>query len=375
MERLRITIYDKNFGRRGWLGNPETVTVNTGYNIVGSAEITFAADHPRAADMLAEGARIVIELEGLTYPLISGPIRTVKGTGPNAQSMLTVTVEDDLRLLWRILGWQVPGAPITGQNTAEYRTYTGNAETIVKQMVSENLARIPSEAAKVTYALNQNRGATIPGGIKIRMHPLADRLFPAVEQAGIGVRCYQSGAGLVVDVYQPATYTKRISEQAGTLRSWEFLSAAPTATRVVGGGQGEGTARTFRTATSTTLETQYGDVIEVFADARNGDTIDQLNQSNAEVLFEARPTSGLSVELSETPYFRYGVAVQVGDRVTIQAGGTEITDILRTVTIKWDRADGLTFNPAVGKVENSSDAKVAKAIKALWRGLTIQKVR
>lgn len=373
MERLRITVYNKQFARRGWLGNPESVTVTTGFNVVGSAEVTFSADHPRAADILAEGARLVIELEGLTYPLISGPVRAVKGSGPNAQSMLTVTVEDDLRLLWRVLGWQVPTSAIGSQGGAEYRTYTGNAETIVKNMVTEQAkTRL---GLPLTVAPNLNRGATIPGGVKIRMHPLADRLFPAVEQAGLGVRCYQSGAGLILDVYEPRTYPRKISEQAGTLRSWEFSSAAPTATRVVGGGAGEGTARTFRTATNASLETLYGDVVEVFADARNGDTIDELNQSNAETLFEARPTSGLSVELSETPHFRYGVAVAVGDRVTIQAGGTEITDILRAVTISWDRAGGLAVKPAVGKVENSADAKYAKAIKALWKGLTNQKTR
>ncbi|MHA7210788.1 Gp37-like protein [Arthrobacter sp. MDT1-65] len=372
-ERLRITVFDKSFGRRGWLGNPESVTVTTGFNVVGSAEVTFAADHPRAADILAEGARLVIDLEGLSYPLISGPVRSVTGSGPNAQSMLTVTVEDDLRLLWRVLGWQVPTAAIGAQNTAEYRTYTGNAESIVKDMVTEQAkTRL---GLPVTVAPNLNRGAVIPGGVKIRMHPLADRLFPAVEQAGLGVRCYQSGAGLVLDVYEPATYPRKISEQAGTLRSWEFSSAAPTATRVVGGGSGEATARTFRSAANPSLEALYGDVVEVFADARNGDTVDELNQSNSEVLFDSQPTSGLSVELSETPHFRYGVAVAVGDRVTIQAGGTTITDVLRSVTISWNRAEGLSIQPSIGKVENSSDAKIAKAIKALWKGLTIQKTR
>lgn len=372
MDGLKITIYNKDFQRKGWLGNPVSVTATVGFNIVGSAEVTFPADHNRTAAILADGARMVIEYEGLPHPLISGPVRAAKSEGPSGQSNITVTVEDDLRLLWRVLGWQVPTAAISAQGTSEYRTYTGNAETIVKNMVTENA--ITRLGLPVTVAPNLNRGAIIPGGVKVRMHPLADRLFPAVEQAGLGVRCYQSGAGLVVDVYEPRIYSKVLSEAAGTLASWSWSSAGPKVTRVIGGGQGEGTARVFRSAVDTTLETQYRDVVEAFADARNGETTAEVDQSNTEVLFEGKPTSGFSVELSETPYFRYGT-VQVGDRVTIQAGGLERTDILRSATITWARDKGLTVSPKVGEISDSTDATMARAIKALWQGLTNMKVR
>ena len=372
MDGLKITVYSKSFQRKGWIGNPETVTVTTGFNVVGSAEVTFPADHARTADVLAEGARLVIEYEGLPQPLISGPVRSAKGEGPEGQSTITVTVEDDLRLLWRVLGWQVPTAAISAQSTAEYRTYTGNAEAILKTAVTENA--VTRLGLPVTVAPNLNRGATISGGVKFRMHPLAERLFPAVEQAGLGVRVYQSGPGLLLDVYTPKTYTKVISEAAGTLRSWSWASNAPTVTSVIGGGQGEGTARVFRSATDLALETKYGDVVEAFTDARNGETTAEIDQSNTETLFEGKPTSGLSLELSETPYFRYGT-VQVGDRVTIKAGGLTITDILRNATFTWNRGDGLTITPSVGEIQDSAETKTHKAIKALWSGLTNLKAR
>ena len=177
-----------------------------------------------------------------------------------------------------------------------------------------------------------------------------------------------------MDVYEPRTYSKVISEKAGTLRSWKWNRTSPTATHVVGGGKGEGTARTFRTATDTTLADLYGRKVEVFADARNGETTAELDQSNSEVLFEGKPKSGLELELSETPHFRYGTVV-VGDRVTIKAGALTITDVLRSATVTWNKDDGLTVRPVLGKVENSSDSKTMNAIRTLWRGLTIQKVR
>lgn len=372
MDGLTITIYDKNFQRKGWLGSPESVNVTTGFNMVGVGEVTFPSNHNRAADMLADGARLVIDYEGLDYPLISGPVRGAKGQGPAGQSMITVSIEDDLRVLWRVLGWPVPTAAIGSQGTAEYRTYTGNAETIVKTMVTEQA--ITRLGLPLTTAANQNRGSVIAGGVKIRMHPLADRLFPAVEKAGIGVRCYQSGAGLVLDVYTPKTYNKTISETAGTLTSWSWASSGPKVTRVIGGGTGEGTARVFGSATDTALESTHGDIVEGFVDARNSATTEELNESTAEALFEGKPTSGFALELSETPHFRYGT-VQVGDTVTIQAGGLTRTDTLRTVALTWNRADGLTISPRVGEIQDTSDARTARQIKALWKGLTKLKVR
>ncbi|WXW93155.1 minor tail protein [Arthrobacter phage BrayBeast] len=372
MDGLRITVYDKNFQRKGWLGSPESVTATPVFPFGGEAQVTFASNHNRAADILTEGARLVIEFPGLTLPLMSGPVTEVQGQGPEGQSTVTVTIKDDSSILGETLGWQVPTAAISAQNTAEYRTYTGNAETIVKTMVQEQA--ITRFGHPLTVAPNLNRGAVIPGGVKIRMHPLADRLFPAVEQAGLGVRVYQSGAGLVLDVYEPRTYTKEISEAAGTLRSWKWNRTNPTATHVVGGGKGEGTARTFRSASDAALATQYGRKIEVFTDARNGETNAEIDQSNSEVLFEAKPKSGLELELSETPYFRYGTVI-VGDRVTIRAGALAITDVLRSATISWNRTDGLKVQPVLGKTENTSDAKTMKAIRTLWRGLTNVKVR
>lgn len=372
MGGLKITVYDRNFVRKGWLGSPESVSVTVGYNIVGSADVTFPSNHIRAADILTEGARLVIEYPGLALPLITGPVTGVQGQGPEGESRVTVTVTDDTSILWETLGWQVPAQPISNQGGAEYRTYTGNAETIVKTMVQEQA--VTRLGHPLSVAPNLNRGAVIPGGVKIRMHPLAERLFPAVEQAGLGVRVYQANGGLVFDVYEPRTYSKVISEAAGTLRSWKWNRSNPTATHVVGGGQGEGTARVFRSASDPTLATLYGRKIEVFRDARNSETTEQIDQSNSEILFEGKPKSGLELELSETPYFRYGTVI-VGDRVTIKAGALTISDVLRSATITYTRAGGLKVQPVAGKFENSSEAKTANAIKALWQGLTNLKVR
>lgn len=372
MDGLKITVYDKSFQRKGWLGSPESVTATLMFPFGGEAQVKFPSDHDRAADILTEGARLVIEYPGLSLPLITGPVTDVEGQGPKGQSTVTVTITDDSSILHETLGWPVPTAAISAQNTAEHRIYTGNAETIVKTMVQEQA--VTRLGHPLTVAPNLNRGAVIPGGVKIRMKPLAEQLFPAVEMAGLGVRVYQSGPGMVLDVYEPRTYSKTISEEAGTLRSWKWNRTNPTATHVVGGGPGEGTARTFRTATDTALADLYGRKIEVFADARNGETTAELDQSNSEVLFEGRPQSGLELELSETPHFRYGT-VLVGDQVTIGAGALEITDLLRSATVTWSRAGGLKVQPVVGKLESSSDARVAGAIRTLWRGLTNMKVR
>lgn len=373
MAGLKVTVYNKDLERRGRIGAPQKVTATPAHNQVGEASVTFRADDRRAGDVLADGARLVLDYEGLEYPVMSGPVRSASSEGPGGQGFVTCTIQDDKRLLWNIRGYPVPGASESAQTSA-YRTYTGDAETIVKDAIAENVARLPELAGRVVIAPNLHRGAVIPGGVKLRMHPLADRLFPAVEQAGLGVRVYQSGAQLVVDVYESRVYPRALSEAAGTLRNWKWTKTGPEVTRMVAGGQGEAEARVFRALADPALESVYRDVIEGFVDARSGQETAELDQSMREELEAGRPKAGLSLELSETKHFRYG-AVEVGDLVTVKAGGLTITDVLRSASFEWTRAGGLVIVPAVGDIDETTNGSVLRAVAKLWRGFTDLKVR
>lgn len=378
---FKIAVYDKSMQRRGWIGDPEEVRFSPKFNGVGMVEITVSSNHVRVPDLMKAGARVVVTYAGTET--ISGPVRGRSGAGPALQSKMTFTIEDDIRLLWRVLGWAAPTRPVTNQGDDEtaYWRATGRAETIVKNAVRANA--VTRLGLPVRIAPDLGRGQNIPGGVSLRFHPIADRVLTPVEQAGLGVSVRQDGpdtkgTGLVMDVYEPRQFPRALSEAGGTIKDWKWNQSPPEATRVVAGGAGEGTAREFYTTANTARESDWGDMIEVFRDARDAETTATLVARAAETLSEGAPTSGLSLTLAETPIFRYGGAggVRVGDTVTARlANGVEITDVLREATITWTADDGLNVTPVVGDITDDPTQEIADAVSRLASATRSQALR
>lgn len=264
MSIFRVTIYDKDRVFRGQIGNPLALEVNPRHNGVGTLTMTVGLNHAKAGELLADGARIVCEYKG--QHLLSGPITETVVEGPNINGTLTVSVEDDLRVLWEILGWPSPINPISDQDSREFFTSSGDAETVVKDLVQRNgvdRLHIPG----LVVAPNQHRGAVIPGGVMVRMDWLGDKLFPAVDAAGIGVSVRQIGTNLVLDVYEPSTYPRPLTEAGRTIKSFKWTRSRPVLTRQVVGGAGEGKERYFRAVIDGSAESRFGAVAEGFTDA------------------------------------------------------------------------------------------------------------
>lgn len=361
---FKVTIYSKTYARLGWIGNPVSLTVNPRHNVLGTATMVMDADHPRISDLLAGGARAVIEYRG--EHIIGGPIRARSGKGPAKVATVTFGIEDDYRLVHRVLGWPNPTGAITAQGAVTaYDVKSGPAETVVKWFIGRAATRL---GLPVTLAPDLGRGSTIT--VQMRMHPLSDRLYPAVDLAGIGITVKQSGAGLLVDCYTPVTRTQVLSEASGVLVDWEWSNADPSATRVVMAGQGEGTAREFALRTDTAREAAFGDVVEVFGDARDVALPADLLPRGDLLLADGAPKYGLKLTLAETDAWGYGKSVRVGDKVTAQIGpAATVTDVLREAVLQWDREGGLTVTPQVGDRTDDPDRKLATAVAAIGRGL------
>ncbi|WP_324644147.1 Gp37-like protein [Pseudarthrobacter sp. LT1] len=345
---------------KGWIGRPGDVKPTIRHNVKSTATFTVDADHRQAANLMSPGARVIIYRHGEFQ--MSGPVRQSAGTFA-INSTLTFSVEDDFRILHNWLAWPKPGAALSAQDV-EYRTITGPAETVVKTVLAENAARL---GFPLTIATDQGRGAS--GTYTFRFHPAYDRLFPAVDQAGIGVTVKHSGNGLLLDCYEPRNYPHRLSLEAGTVIGGSYSLTAPATTRVVVGGQGEGTAREFRGFQDTTREADWTDIIETLRDARDSSSGDVYTTRANETLAEGAPMTGLSLELTETKHFRYGGdGLRVGDRVTAMIGRQTYTDVLREVQLSWDAKDGDTATPVVGERKDDTDTQLAKSIRALKRG-------
>lgn len=371
---LEVVVYDKTRHRTGWVAAAKTISMTPRHNQQPSGSITLAGDDRKIRLLRDPGARVVCWYRG-EY-LLGGMVRQINGEGDTSRRELTFQVQDDWRLLRRILAWQVPGSAATAQSSAEYKTYTGPAETVAKTILSENITRL---GLPVTVAPSLGRGATIT--VKVRMTAPSDALFPALDQAGIGLTVRQAdghgptGGNLVVDAYAPTDYPIVLSEEGGTLSETSWSLTPPEVTRVILALEGEGTARQFRGPyVNAAAEALYGDVIEQLVDARDLKTTDPnfaalATQRANEALAEGAAVAGLSLELNESQTLRYGGenGVHVGDRLTaaiVGAGVPTITDVLRQATITLG-GDGLQVTPSVGEREDDPSAGTMEAVRAL----------
>jgi hypothetical protein len=365
---FEIEVYDKAFVRRGWLGEPMSLSAIARYNAAGTMSFVVPQTHYRFADLMTRGARIVCKYKGehLMSGLVTGKTDSESETG-------TFTVLDDFSLLTRILGWPNPTGTIDQQGAeTAYDTRTGPAESVVKALAVANATRL---GIPLSAAPDLARGATIT--TTTRMHPLTDRIFPLVDQAGIGLTVQQSGAGVVLDAFVPNVYAPVITAKSGILASWSLEQTPPTATHVVVMGQGEGTARAFVLRVDADAVAEWGPlaISEVARDARDvddtaPDALAQLQARGDEALAEGAATSGLTVQLAETNRFSYGGIFGLGDRITISVPGLTTQEVVREVGFSYDTDSGLVVTPSVGDPDQSKPERVsAFAIQAIARAL------
>lgn len=374
---MRITVYNKDRQFQGQVGAPLFLAVVPRvFPLIGTATMTISLNQTSlVAKLRAPGARVVFEEDG--EHLMSGPVDEV--TLDSETYSMTVLVVDDAWILHGILGWQVPTSPITNQSAAEYRNYTGPAETVVKNIVRENgVARL--QIPGLVVAATQGRGATIEGGTTFRMHPIPDRIYPGVEMAGIGLQVRQVDSNLVFDVYVPRTFPTTLSVEGRTLKKASHSRRRPRASRSVVGGPGEAKARRYRSVTDTAREATWGFLGETFKDARDvqqeeGVTtwtaVDaQLDARGRESLAENAAVDGLSVTLAESSIFTYGAkGFRVGDIVPVDVLGTVITDTVKEATLEWVTPTYTRTTPSIGEQTDAAtrQAKTTAALKQSQR--------
>lgn len=368
---MRILIYNKDRLFQRQEGAPLSLVVTPRvFPLIGTAVMSVSLGSKAVDALMAPGARVVFEENG--EHLLSGPVDQI--TIDSEANSLEVVVVDDAYILFGILGWQVPGSAITAQGGAEYRSYTGTAEAVVKAVVQENgvtRLKIPG----LTVAPSLGRGTTIAGGTTYRMHPIPDRIYPGVELAGIGLQVRQVGANLVFDVYVPRTYPTVLSVEGRTLKKAVHTRKRPGASRAVIGGPGEGKARRFVQVTDTALEAQWGFVGETYKDARDVQQAEGVTTWTAvdatlvargrEALAENAVVNGLSVTLAESSIFTYGSGgIRVGDLAPVLVRGVLITDVVREATVEWITPNYSRATPIIGE-QTDAETRRAKTTAAL----------
>ena len=373
---LTIEVWDKDYVRRGIVTRPTSVTGSIMHNSPGTFSFQVDADHPRIDDLVASGSRAVIiyRYSPTSSPITiySGPIRERDGSGPAVSSVRTFTVADDWAEVFNgILGWPNPTGTITqqGDDTAYY-TRTGDAETVLKDITAVNATR---QAVTLSVPSPTGMGAQVT--VSVRMHPLADRLFPAVGDAGLAVRVLQQDSVRRLLAKTPSIFDRVLTEESGAVVDGSFALTAPTVTRVVVGAGGEGTARIFREYIDDDLEADFGFSACVFVDARDIDPAAtdleaQMQGRAADTFASGDIKTSLRVVLAETPQFRFGRTFNLSDQVSVQlSGGPVFTDIVREVQFSYTSDAGLVITPLVGNWTDSPSEALYAAVSTLARSV------
>lgn len=367
---LHVTAFDRSFVRTAWLDDLDRIKVNPRDLALPTAEFDVPTDYRFLEDLTAPGARVTIDLDD--EQVLSGPIRPVTGTGPRREGVMTLSVEDDSRILWNLFGYTTPGSPADTQPNKE-DARTGSAETVVKGYVSANLGRW---GRPIIVAPNLGRGGHIDTGI--RMLPLADKLLPLLKQARLGFTVRQVGKGLVFDCYEPQMFPLNLTEDSGVVAAYTFSRTPPAATRAIITTLNAGTSREFKLYVDAAREAEWGDVIEISVDGGDEQNTDKLIAIGKAAVDAAGPKYGYSVTLDETSIFHYGGdGIHVGDEVAIEvdAGLPPLTEVVREAELLWDTTEdnesaGYTARFTVGEEpEDDPDAMTADILDQLARGI------
>lgn len=372
-----VTLFTPDYRRVAPINFFESLKLSLKWNGLSTLELVVSGDHSRLDGLTRPGARLVVDYGG--GQIFSGPVRRVHGVGPWQSSRVTITCEDDIRLLWRMLLWPVPyRSSIIGMEwraNRDYAHYSGAAESVAKKALRDNSWRFPPD---IFMADDESRGRYIKD-FQARFHVFADKLLPVLSWARMTVtvkqfeNVKQDQRGLLFDCVPAVTREHVLTAESGSIVSWEYVRDAPKATAVVVGGRGEGKDRLFCEDFDALAEDEWFDRVEVFKDARNTDSehvhlIDEAER----VLSELGATSGFKIELAESDVLRFGPGnLMPGDLIYVDVGSGPIAEIVRQIDVECvSPGDGWTkVTPIAGDYEDNPSALLARRVAGLAAGV------
>jgi hypothetical protein len=354
---LIVEVRDADLNRVGQILATDLVgfTCVLRFRAVGTWEIPLRYDNLLADALRAPGAGIIVT--GPTGVLFSGP--TVSATREQSQDdpvgTWTIKGVTDEVVLGERLAYPTPTTADVAAQVDEQDVRTGVASAVMYGFVNANIGPSAPTARKIpalTLAADPAVGSTLVG--RARFENLGNLLTRLAQIDGLGFGIKQDGSDLVFSVYEPTDRSAyiRMDIDNNVLTKSEYTYTAPTATRAIVAGGGAGTSRAFAEVTtddSTTAETAWGRRIELFKDQRQTTDPDELLQAGLEELAgKGKTLEAISVSPSDDSTMAFGVDWDLGDKVSVVAGLTTISQVVTEVGISIDE-DGVRIGATVGE--------------------------
>lgn len=309
------------------------------WNAPGAWQLEVDGDNLAVPYLAAAGARVEVTRDGTT--VMAGPVSMLRRVRTPQRSTIVVAGADDLGLLWERVAHPQPGTASPPWSSTAEDVRTGVLSTILRQYVNVNAAGGAVSARQVPLlglAADPTLGSSTT--LRGRYQALGDLVGQAATEAAlrIDVTCTPASAlTFVIDAPGDRTASVQFSEGFGNLAGYDYSLSAPQATTVYVGGQGEGTARTFRVKTDSAAETAWRR-IEGLVDRRDLSVTAELDRAGLEALADMGARTGLSITPIETESVAWPVDYQVGDLVAVVVDGGRITDRVSEVVITLDRS-------------------------------------
>lgn len=344
----------------GYIGDPiicwTYIDITLKFNEPDSGMFTVPG-YPWVIQQIAAGNRVIVIRNGTV--LTAGPIEKWiherSNDGENAGiGKITVNFSDDLALVAARMAYPNPAQTIEGQ-TADFWSYTGNAELGLQQLVDANAgpgALTPRQVSHLAIAPPVGTGSSVAVRAT-RMQPLLDVARQIAEVGGnFGFRTRQSSnTQILFETYEPDDKSGSVRFGFG-LNNMAYIAyevSAPTATTVAVGGQAETGADAFMLeVANTTDETAWGRFEKLVARAGNAEP-DVLTDDGNQALGEAASTTRLASNLLDIPDQRFGIHYNVGDLVSVESWpGEQVVDLVRTVHLQIYPTSGEYASATVG---------------------------
>lgn len=346
MTRLRLEALYPDLTPAGIIAGWTTCDVIRRRNRLGTWTFTAPGDRIareiRAA-LTAGGHVVVWDLDRPDLPPMSaGPLEAPVASWGRSDpwgGSVTVSGVDDLYLLEDRETYPDPTAASTAQTLTAYDVRSGAGETVLKGYVDANTgtaARAERRVPGVTVAASLGRGGPAPE--QSRWENLLEVAQRVAEKAGLVFTIDRDGVGgRVFDVRVPVVQEDvLLSSSNGSITDGESGLTAPTATRAIMLGKGEGTARTVRevtTALSLAAEVEWGRRIERSVDRRDADDPAILDADGAEELAGATASGALSVTIADTALVQWRKQYEIGDFLPWVYRGVEQLDAVQEVKV------------------------------------------
>lgn len=323
-------------------------------------------------DQLRPGCRVVVIRNGDV--LIAGPaeqwVWERSDDGENAGAgTITVTFADYLSLIAARLTYPDPALAPAAQVSDKW-TYTGNAETALRNLVTDQAGPTALTARQVPKLI---LGAVAGVGSSItvtadRMEPLGDVMRrAALAGGGLGFRTQYVAGQIEFTVYQPLDLSNQVlfGFGAGSLKYVAYETTAPSANAAIVGGQGEGADR-FVLERLNAGSVDAWDRYETLVSRPGNDPVADLNAAGDEALTEGAETGRLATSTSDTPFQRFGVDYTLGAKVSVETWpGSMISDVIVTVHVQVFPTAGEVVSSTVGSQAENADPKWIQRMRAI----------